>query len=117
MTAENNLLHRQIIEVKEAADAQQRQHAVGARALEAQLSQSLLLVTAANERAAAAERAFEGLKRRLSEIAGLQKRYEQGGCPSGVRHRLARTDPAVRALRLDAAKGNTMKGSIMIERR
>ena len=78
VTAENNLLHRQIIAAKEAADAQQRQHAAGTRALEAQLSQSSLLAGAAAERAAAAERTCEGLKRRLIEVARLQRRYEQG---------------------------------------
>lgn len=78
ITSENNLLHGQIIAAKEAADAQQRQHAAGTRALEAQLNQSSLLAAAAGERAAAVERTCEGLKRRLAEVARLQKRYDQG---------------------------------------
>lgn len=78
ITAENNLLHRQLIAAKEAADEQQRQHAAGTRDLEAQLNQSSLLTAAAGERAAAAERTCEGLKRRLAEVARLQRRYEQG---------------------------------------
>ena len=58
----------QAVAAAEASDAQQRAHAAAVRDLQAQLSQAELLVAAARQRAAAAERQSEALKQRLAEV-------------------------------------------------
>ena len=78
ITADNNLLHRQVIAARDAADLAQRNQSITVKSLEAELNRLSLLATVAAERTTAAERICEALKGRLAEFAHLHDRYEQG---------------------------------------
>ena len=78
ITADNNLLRRQIIASLEAADVTERKHTAAVRTLKVGISQSNMLTIAAGERTAAVELLCEGLKGRLAEVAHLQELYQKG---------------------------------------
>jgi hypothetical protein len=63
------VLCKQAVAAAEASDAQQRAHAAAVRRLQAQVRQAELLVAAARQKAASAERESEALKQRLVEVA------------------------------------------------